>query len=108
MVGTTAVHRLKEQPVSHVRPRIYTSLTILITTLLMLAMGTATASAGPAPIVEPPGQYPPDSTGSSVDDGSWATSSIGVTMIVVAVVAVLALAAVGLNRRSHHHAAAAA
>ena len=58
---------------SHVRPRIYTSLTILITTLLMLAIGTASASAGPAPIVEPPGEYPPDSPGPTIDGGSWAT-----------------------------------
>lgn len=93
---------------SHVRPRIYTSLTILITTLLMLAMGTATASAGPAPIVEPPGEYPPDSPGQTIDDGSWVTSSIGVTLIVVAVVALMAVAAFGLSRRSHHQSAAAA
>jgi hypothetical protein len=99
---------LKEQLVSHVRPRIYTSLTILITTLLMLAMGTATASAGPAPIVEPPGQYPPDSPGSTIDGGSWVTSSIGVTVIVLAVVAALAFAVYGLSHRSHHHAATAA
>ena len=92
---------------SHVRPRIYSSLTILISTLLTLAMGTSTAAAGPAPLVEPPGEYPSGSTGSSVDGGSWATSSIGVAVIVLAVVAVLANAAVGLNR-SHHHAAAAA
>jgi hypothetical protein len=94
--------------VSHIRPRIYSSLTILISTLLMLAMGTSTAAAGPAPMVEPPGQYPPDSTGSSADGGSWATSSIGVTVIVLAVVAVLALVAYGLSHRSHPHAAAAA
>ena len=93
---------------SHVRPRIYTSLTILITTLLMLAMGTATASAGPAPIVEPPGEYPPDSPAPAIDDGSWVTSSIGVTLIVVAAVALLAVAAFGLSHRSHHHSAAAA
>ena len=93
---------------SHIRPRIYSSLTILITTLLMLAMGTATASAGPAPIVEPPGEYPPDSPAPAIDDGSWVTSSIGVTLMVVAVVALLAVAAFGLSHRSHHHSAAAA
>ena len=93
---------------SHVRPRIYTSLTILISTLVMLGLGTATASAQPAPIVELPGRYPPDSPAPPIDSGAWATSSIGVAVIVFAVAAVLVLAVVALSRRSHHHAAAAA